>query len=216
MSIEEIYVKNIYNRIAKQFDSTRYRPWTCVEKFLGDLDNQSLVGDIGCGNGKNMLFEKNDLNFKGCDFSNQLVQLGCAKGLDIVYGNILDIPYPNNYFDNIICIAVLHHISKEEDRIKAINELIRVTKPGGRILILVWAMKQDPDSKIKFGKQDIYLDWKDKHKNILGQRYYHIFMENELESLIPDNVKLNKSFYEKGNFGIIIEKKEYEFSNIDT
>ena len=211
MSIEEIYVKNIYNRIAKQFDSTRYRPWTCVEKFLGDLDNQSLVGDIGCGNGKNMLFEKNDLNFKGCDFSNQLVQLGCAKGLDIVYGNILDIPYPNNYFDNIICIAVLHHISKEEDRIKAINELIRVTKPGGRILILVWAMKQDPDSKIKFGKQDIYLDWKDKHKNILGQRYYHIFIENELESLmleslIHDNVKIKKSFYEKGNFGIIIEK----------
>ena len=27
-------VKNVYNQIAHQFDNTRYRPWTCVEKFL--------------------------------------------------------------------------------------------------------------------------------------------------------------------------------------
>jgi len=28
---------------------------------------------------------------------------------------------------------------------------------------------------------------------------------NELESLIPENIKIIKSFYEKGNWGIIIE-----------
>jgi guanylate kinase len=51
------------------------------------------------------------------------------------------------------------------------------------------------------------VDWKDKKGNILGKRYYYVFKKNELESLINDNITIEKSFYEKGNWGLILKKE---------
>ena len=90
-----------------------------------------------------------------------------------------------------------------EKRVKAIKELQRVTKKGGKILILVWAFEQGNNSKRHFKRQDNFVDWKDKQQNLLGKRYYYVFKKNELESLV-DKKKIEKSFYEKGNWGIII------------
>lgn len=42
-----------------------------------------------------------------------------------------------------ICIAVIHHLSTADRRLAAIKELIRIIKPGGRVLISVWALEQD-------------------------------------------------------------------------
>jgi len=204
MSIEDIHVKNVYNAIAPEFDNTRYRPWTCVESFLDNVPKGSTIGDIGCGNGKNMLYRK-DCNNLGCDFSNELVKICQNKDLNVLCGDILNIPFKDEIFDYTICIAVIHHLSTEEKRKKAIQELERVTKKDGKILILVWALEQEKDSRRKFNKQDNFVDWKDKQQNLLGKRYYYVFKENELESLI-DNDIIENSFYEKGNWGIIFKK----------
>ena len=68
MSIEIINVQNVYDKIASDFDNTRYRPWSYVESFLDNVPSNSTIGDIGCGNGKNMLYRKDCTNL-GCDFS---------------------------------------------------------------------------------------------------------------------------------------------------
>ena len=206
MSIEEINVKQIYDKIANEFDNTRSCPWTCVENFLDSIPPNSNIGDIGCGNGKNMLYRK-DCNNYGCDFSEGLVKICLKKNLNVVIGDVLSIPYNDNTFDNTICIAVLHHLSTTEKRKKAIQELIRVTKGGGKILVLVWALEQESDSRRKFIKQENMVDWKDKKGNLLGKRYYYVFKKNELESLIDDNIKIEKSFYERGNWGLILKKE---------
>ena len=206
MSIEDIYVKDVYNSIANEFSDTRYRPWTCVESFLDNLEKDKIIGDIGCGNGKNMLYRKDLINY-GCDFSKELVKICLKQNLNVIEGDILNIPYKDNSFDYTLCIAVIHHLSTIDKRIKSINELIRVTKPGGKILILVWALEQESNSKRKFTKQENYVDWKNKSKQLLGKRYYYVFKENELENLVSSiNVKIVKSFYEKGNHGVILEK----------
>ena len=51
------------------------------------------------------------------------------------------------------------------------------------------------------------MDWKDSKKNLLGKRYYYVFKKNELESLIDDKIIIVNSFYEKGNWGIILKKR---------
>ena len=204
MSIEEMYVKNVYNTIASEFDTTRYRPWTCVEEFLNTIPKGSIIGDIGCGNGKNMLYRKDCLNY-GCDFSESLVKICLQKNLNVICGDILDIPYKKDSFDYTICIAVLHHLSTIEKRKKAIEELERVTKKGGKILVLVWAFEQEEQSRRKFTTQEIFVDWRDKQQNLLGKRYYYVFQKNELESLV-DEKKVEKSFYEKGNWGILFKR----------
>ena len=204
MSIEDIHVKDVYDKIANEFDNTRYRPWTCVESFLNGIPTKSLIGDIGCGNGKNMLY-RNDLVNYGCDFSKNLVNICLKKNLNVVYGNILDIPFETDTFDYTMCIAVIHHLSTVENRKKAIEELIRVTKTGGKILILVWALEQPEDSKRKFIKQENMVKWKGKTGDTIADRYYYVFKENELESLIDDKYHIEKSFYELGNWGVIIQ-----------
>ena len=207
MSIEDIYVKNVYNNIAKEFSETRYRPWTCVERFLDNVNPESYISDIGCGNGKNMLYRKDCYNY-GCDFSKELVKICTDQNLNVIEGDILNIPYTSNYFDYTMCIAVIHHLSTECKRKLAINELIRITKTGGKILILVWALEQEPESRRKFIQQENYVDWRDKTKRLLGKRYYYVFKKNELENLILNkkSVKIIERFYERGNHGIVLEK----------
>jgi len=195
-------IKKTYDTISTHFSKTRYNIWNCVKLFLDKVEKNTIIGDIGCGNGKNMLYRKDCINM-GCDLSNNLVNICIQKNLNVVLGNILNIPYKNNIFDYTICIAVIHHLSSINKRKQAINELIRVTKKGGKILILVWAFEQEKSSRFNFTKQDNYIDWKDKDKNIIGKRFYHVFKQNELEELIDKSLKY-ESFYEKGNRGVII------------
>ena len=203
VTIEENYVKKFYNSTAKEFSDTRYRPWTCVEQFMGCVEEGSSVADIGCGNGKNMNI-KQGVHYFGCDFSESLVKICVNKGLNVIVGDILNIPYDDNSFDYTMSIAVIHHLSSNEKRMKAVKELLRITKPGGKVFILVWALEQEEGSRRKFVEQENYVDWKDKQGRLLGKRYYYVFKENELESLLT-GYKYT-SFYEKGNWGIIIDK----------
>ena len=83
-----------------------------------------------------------------------------GKNLNVVYGDVLNLPFETDKFDYTICIAVLHHLSTLEKRKKAISELVRVTKPGSHILIMVWAIEQPEDSKRKFTKQENLVEWK--------------------------------------------------------
>ena len=201
MNIEE-EVKFVYNKIAKKFDNTRYRTWTCVETFLNTLPKNSLIGDIGCGNGKNMLF-RTDCEYIGCDFSEEMVKICKEKSLNVFNADVCALPFKDDVFDAIICIAVIHHLSTSEKREMAIRECKRVLKNKGKMLILVWAFEQESNSKRKFQTQDEFVAWKDKKQNIIGLRYYHLFCEHELASYFEKSVSI---FYEKGNWGIVYEK----------
>lgn len=51
-----------------------------------------------------------------------------------------------------ICIAVLHHLSTTERRLEGLRELVRIVRPGGLVLVYVWALEQNLE-KIK--KKDL-------------------------------------------------------------
>ena len=65
------------------------------------------------------------------------------------------IPFKKESLDYAISIAVIHHMKNDERRIKAIQELLRVIKYGGEILIYVWAIEQERD----FGGKDVFVPW---------------------------------------------------------
>lgn len=199
-----ISIKDVYNSIADSFSKTRVKVWPCVAKFLDSMKGKGL--EVGCGNGKNMLYRK-DLQIQGIDICPNFVKLCNQSGLKVIEGTMTNIPYEDSTFDFVYCIAALHHLDSLELRIKAIQEMIRVCKPNGYIFILVWAFEQESDSKRKFETQDVYVPWNDG--NEIKQRFYHVYKEKELEyevSISSKNIFINQSFYEKGNWGIIIQK----------
>jgi ubiquinone/menaquinone biosynthesis C-methylase UbiE len=179
--------------------------WKWLKKIITTLDITQPILDAGCGNGKNMIFllENKFEHVKGCDFSKNLVNICLNKKLDVVKANILCLPYHDLYFQNIICIAVLHHLSTDEHRKNAIIELLRVTKIGGKIFMSV-ASVEEPFCK-KYKKiddcGDIMAIWRNEN-----DRYYHLFEKGEFEELCFGlNVNI-ESFFEKGNYIIILTK----------
>jgi ubiquinone/menaquinone biosynthesis C-methylase UbiE len=142
-------------------------------------------------------FKKNGHTVKGIDFSNSLLKICKSKDLDVISSDIRNLPFENNTFDNTISIAVIHHLSTNEDRTKAIKELLRVTKKNGKILITVWAMEQEEHSRRTFKLGDNIVPFEGSF------RYYHIFNEESFLNLIND-FQVEKYFWDKGNWNAIL------------
>jgi tRNA (uracil-5-)-methyltransferase TRM9 len=199
-------LKNVYENIATAFDKTRYRSWSTVERILDTFKQNTLNGDIGCGNGKNMVYRK-DLKFIGVDFCKKFVNICKDKSLECYQSDIRYTPFTDNYFDNTISIAVIHHLDSREKRIEAINEMIRITKKNGNIFIYVWALEQPENSRRKFYRTDEMVPFKTKDNTYY--RYYHLYRKNELEkelSLCNCNYEMIESGYELGNYYIYLKK----------
>lgn len=77
---------------------TRVHIWSSVKKFL------LLILNHGCGNSKNMLYRP-ELTFKGIDISKEQVNICNKKGLDLIESTMTSLPFQNDIFNNIICIA---------------------------------------------------------------------------------------------------------------
>lgn len=145
--IEKKYVHHVYDAIAPHFSSTRFAKWPKVATFLKSLCSGSLVLDAGCGNGK-YLGLSSDCFFIGCDISAPLVNICADKGHEVVVADAVNLPYRTGFADAAISIAVLHHLSTENRRKTAIQELVRVVKKGGLVLITVWAVEQEDRSLV--------------------------------------------------------------------
>ncbi len=201
-------IKQIYNLIAEPFDHSRFKVWPGVNKFISGFESYSHILDIGCGNGKNML-ARNDIVFKGIDLSDQMVQICQNKGLDVTESTMTSIPFCDCSFDGFITIASYHHLSNDEERQQALNEMYRILKPNGLGLIVVWAMEQPDDSKFNFTQSDELVKWTHNKTGQVFLRYYHIYRQNDLVGEInklEPRFTIKEQGWEKGNWYVIVQK----------
>ena len=200
--VEIEYVKQIYEYIASEFNVTRAYKWSWITNFINSLPKNSLIYDIGCGSGRNM--DYSDYRFIGFDNCESFIELCRNKGLKAYYSEITDIKIRDNSADALICIATFHHLSTYENRIKALQELKRIVKINGKILLSVWAKEQPKKTRITFDKYgDNIVFWKKKYP-----RYYYIFELDELKLLINEvGLNIDNEFYDCGNNIFILSKK---------
>lgn len=200
---EELYVRDAYNQISNAFDKTRVSHWKSVKKFVLDLKPESLVLDAGCGNGKNMQITDH-VKYVGCDNCENLIDICKKKGLDVVLANIKKLPFPDNHFDAVMCIAVLHHIYDATIRFDVVKELMRVLKVSGKIIIQVWAKEQKLTERFMSinNDNDFFVTW--KNNDVVIKRFYHLFSELEIDELVSLVCK-DKT--------VTLIKKEYELDN---
>ncbi|XP_019571263.2 tRNA (carboxymethyluridine(34)-5-O)-methyltransferase ALKBH8 isoform X1 [Rhinolophus sinicus] len=144
--LEQEYVHRVYEEIAGHFSSTRHTPWPHIVEFLKALPSGSLVADIGCGNGKYLGINK-ELYMIGCDRSQNLVDICRERQFQAFVCDALAVPIRSGACDACISIAVIHHFATAERRMAALQELVRLLRPGGKALIYVWAMEQEYKKK---------------------------------------------------------------------
>jgi SAM-dependent methyltransferase len=94
---------------------------TMLKKIIRDLEANDKIG-LNIGSGVTN-YSQNIINFDLQPFKNVAV-----------IGDLFHLPFKDNSFDYVFSIYVLEHIP---DTKKAINEMLRVLKPGGTAYCLV-------------------------------------------------------------------------------
>jgi ubiquinone/menaquinone biosynthesis C-methylase UbiE len=61
---------------------------------------------------------------------------GVKAKVDFKFGNVLEIPFNDDIFDIVTCSSVLNNLPGEKNRVKALKEIFRVLKPGGKCMLL--------------------------------------------------------------------------------
>ena len=209
-SIETSFVQDTYMKIADDFDDSRYCVWNFVKLFLRDKQCQKGI-DIGCGNGKNMIHN----NMIGVDNCSKFVDICKNKGKNTQYSCCCELPFIDNTFDYAVCVSVIHHLSTHERRMKAIQEMIRVVKPGGKMLFNMWSVENQ--EKRNFIQGDNFVAWnmrptKSETNQESYLRYYYINDIFSIHDFCQDirtlgNVVVNMIYNERGNWVIHLTKK---------
>ena len=220
-SIEREHVHRVYETIASHWDRTRHSPWPRVKDFLSSLSRHSIIADVGCGNGKYMSLLPHSLVL-GCDRSINLMKICASNNQQVTVSDNMTLPYRDGVFDAVLSIAVLHHISTPARRARAVSELFRLLRVGGRVLIYAWALEQGSESRREFPGQDVLVPWvhhirqgdigvpTDYSDQSVLQRYCHVFREGELEQLVTANAhaRIDVSYYDTSNWCVAATKLE--------
>lgn len=190
-----------YDLIAPDYARTRLNLSTYLKEAIAELNPSGKILDSGCGSGA--VFEaliSYGIDYYGLDFSKKLIELATEKYPQgrFFEGDVLRLPFEDNYFDSLLSISVAHHIPGNDLRSRFIKEQMRVVKPNGKMLFRVWDLKIIPEAasilakntfwkflgqnKMDFG--DIMYPWKSSEQKIVAYRYFHCFTENELANLL--------------------------------
>lgn len=111
---------------------------------LANIKAGENVLDIGCGTGSLAILAKQTVNqaqIVGTDAAPEMIERARQKAqqqhidVDFQTGLAERIEFPDNTFDLVMNSLMMHHLTPEL-RQKALIEIYRVLKPGGRVLIV--------------------------------------------------------------------------------
>ena len=113
------YVQKRYQGLGLKYHSR------IINEMMRGIHGKIL--DVGCGCGVlHDLFP--NLDIYGIDVSSGMLKHHQGR---CRLASATDIPYPDNFFDSVVCRSVLHHIPETE---RALQEIRRVLKRGGKFV----------------------------------------------------------------------------------
>jgi SAM-dependent methyltransferase len=157
------------------------------------MEHRGEVLDIGCAGGMfDLLSKEGGIMGVGLDVS--IASLREAKraspGFDFVLASAMRLPWLDSSFDTILMLDVLEHVPDDS---KALQEVGRVLRPGGRLILSV-------PHKGRFG----WLDAQNSMifnvgRKIMGRRgetmHHRHYDIEQLESLVPPGFKVSRVRY---------------------
>lgn len=127
-----------YDQLREQNESVEFS--AALHEYASFAGKQVL--DVGCGNGYVLSrFAQKGARVCGVDLTHTAVDL-CRKRFAwmrlpgrFVQSNAEQLPFPDATFDCVCSMGVLHHTP---DTARAVAEVFRVLKPGGRLIVMFY------------------------------------------------------------------------------
>lgn len=177
-----------------------------VRKQLADItaNPNAIILDVACGTGDLSIELQTGSEAKviGTDFCRPMLTIAKEKAAEIpfVEGDAMSLSYADNSFDAVTIAFGLRNLSNFKD---GIGELVRVLKPGGRLVVLEFSSPVVPGFR---GAFNFYF------ANILprigglvsGERGAYEYLPDSV-SKFPDQKKLVKMMEDAG-----LDKVEYK------
>lgn len=163
-----------------------------------NFSSGSMVLDIGCGHGEQLekLRVVNCIGV-GIDISRNFSKVCKKKGSSFIQGAVEYLPFKDATFSGAICKVVLPYTDEE----KAVSEISRVVKKGGRVIVCGHGLGF-------YLNQSVFLrDWKGKIYSLLtiiNTCIYILFRRRWRSSIYQSKSRMKKYFNE---FNLKVEKE---------
>ena len=132
---------------AGQSDPIRFYFWPIlgtmyrrrVEICLAQCRGGDRILEVGFGSGVTFLnLHESYKEIYGLDLTGSAEEVKAlfkARQIEthLQNGNVLNMPYADDYFDTVLLISILEHL-KPDELIRAFQEIRRVLKPGGQVV----------------------------------------------------------------------------------
>jgi SAM-dependent methyltransferase len=132
-----------FDSIAEVYDETL--PAHVVEHYLGKRARFVVEHcppgrglDLGCGTGALAArLSAAGYEMTGVDPSEGMLDVLRSRAPDVraVKASGTALPFPDDSFDLVLSVAVMHHLADPQDVRRTLAEMVRVASPSGRILV---------------------------------------------------------------------------------
>jgi demethylmenaquinone methyltransferase / 2-methoxy-6-polyprenyl-1,4-benzoquinol methylase len=153
-TLEEPQVRAMFDRIARVYDRMNsvmtvgmHHRWRERAADLARLSPGASALDVATGTGDLAIELKRRVgpagSVVGSDFSEPMLELARAKAADVRFesGNALELPYEDDVFD---AATVGFGARNFSDLARGLSEMVRVVRPGGRVVVLEFTTPQRP------------------------------------------------------------------------
>jgi ubiquinone/menaquinone biosynthesis C-methylase UbiE len=179
-----------FKRLSDKVDASAF-----VEKYITPHGlNEFKILDVGCGScviaeALAKSFPKADVNA----ISNNRPHIEKAKELMANYDNLnvefadaYDLSYPDNTFDFVFSRFVFEYLKTPQ---QALREMIRVCKPGGKVMVqdldmqLITHYPEDSDLQNKISEVLAFLKNQSGFDPFVGRKLYNLFYHAGLKQI---------------------------------
>lgn len=141
------FLENYYNaydedgRLLSQHGQVEYiTTQKYIHKYLHDAHRGSVL-EIGAGTGRYSVslakegFDVTAVELVGHNIEILRSKLGGSEKLTVMQGNAVDLSFlANDTFDLTLLLGPMYHLYSKSEKLRALSEAVRVTKPNGYIL----------------------------------------------------------------------------------
>ena len=142
------YIEEYYNardedaRLTSKHGSVEYlTTMKYIRESVASVDDPAIL-EVGAGTGRySVTLAKEGYRVTAVELVEHNLEilkakLDGAERITPVQGNALDLSFlPDEAYDLTMLLGPMYHLYTKEDKLQALREAVRVTKPGGRILV---------------------------------------------------------------------------------